>query len=126
MGMVNKWTKQRISNSPSPNKIYLTNISRHLRGTVTAPHTSVSPSHSSASQIRQLLNKRTKTRVPNPTLKAHKENLVSRHTHLTPVDVGQPPVNDHIRKRAKGWIFNVNTTSLREVRSRWPEAIGSM
>jgi len=102
MGMVNKWPKQRISNSPSPNKIYLTNISRRLHGTVTAPQTGVGPSSSWASQIRQLLNKRSKTRLPKPTRTAHEENSVSRHAHLTPVDISQPPVDDHIRKWERG------------------------
>jgi len=97
-----KWPKQGISNTPTPNEICLTNISWRLHGTVTAPQTSVVPSPGWASQIRQLLNKRTKTQVPNPTRTAHEENWVSRHAHLEPVDASQPPVDNHIRKWEKG------------------------
>ena len=101
-GKVNKRPKHRISNTPTPNVIYLTNISQRLRGTVTAPQTSVGPSPGWASQIRQLLNKRTKTRVPNPCRTSREENSVSRHAQLSPVDASQPPVDNHITKREKG------------------------
>ena len=101
-GTVNKRPKHRISNSPTPNVIYLTNISQRLRGTVTAPQTSVSPSPGWASQIIQVFKKQTRIRVPNPCGTAHEENSVSRHAKLSPVDASQPAVDNHIRKREKG------------------------
>ena len=81
--------------------MYLTNITQHLRGTVTALQTSVSPSPGWANQIRQLLNKRTKIRVLNPCRTAPEENSVSRHAHLPSVDASLPPIDNHIRKWEK-------------------------
>jgi len=100
--MVTKRLKHGISNNHSPDVIYFTNASRRLRGTVTAPQTSVSPSPGWASQIIQVFKKQTRIRVPNPCGTAHEENSVSRHAHLPSVDASQPPIDNHIRKREKG------------------------